>query len=338
MESNFSTIIILAVLCVVLFLVLKIYKKFKVPKVGCLALVTGGVKTGKSTFAVYLAYVNYKRTHRRWKIRSYFQNIFRMEIDEEPLLYSNVPLSIPYVQITKDILTRKKRVRYGSVIYVNEASLVADSHLFRDDVLNEELLLFNKLIGHESKGGLLIYDTQCIGDLHFSIKRCVSEYFYIHHLAKHFPFVLCANVREERYSDDNSSINTYNEDVESSLKRVLIPKRVWKYFDAYCFSHLTDSCPVEDTVVCGDPKNLKAKEIVSFRNWKTLKTSEVKNEQTQNSKKFEDNSSSGRQDGDDVRGGVCAQADMEQPQFVDEQRGCTDGVDSSCARIQGGDV
>lgn len=272
MSSNISFLIILGIFLIVLFVVYRIYRKFKVPKVGCLALVTGGVKTGKSTFAVYLSYTNYKRSHRRWKIRNFFQTLLRLEADEEPLLYSNVPLSIPYVPITKEILTRKQRVRYGSVIYVNEASLVADSQLYRNDVLNEELLLFNKLIGHESKGGVLIYDTQCIGDLHYSIKRCVSEYFYIHHLHKHIPFVLCANLREERYSEDSTSFNVYDKDVEESLKRCLIPKKVWKFFDAYCFSHLTDGCPVADNVVCGDPKDLKAREIVSFREWKTIKT------------------------------------------------------------------
>ena len=56
------------------------------------------------------------------------------------------------------------------------------------------------------------------------------------------------------------------------MKKCLIPKRVWKYFDAYCFSHLTDDCPVAENIVCGDKKDLKAHEIVSFREWKTLKT------------------------------------------------------------------
>lgn len=271
MSTNISNLILLAVLILVLVLVLKIYRKFKVPKVGCLALVTGGVKTGKSTFAVYLAYVNYKRAYRRWKLRKVLQTVFHRRVDEEPLLYSNIPLSIPYVPLSTDILLRKKRVRRGSVIYVNEASLVADSQLCRDQVLNEQLLLFNKLIGHSSHGGMLIYDTQCIGDLHYSIKRCVSEYFYIHHLTKSLPFLLCANLREERYSEDNVSINTYDQDVEETLKRVLIPKRVWKYFDAFCFSSLTDDCPVADDVVCGDKKDLKARALVSFRQWKTLR-------------------------------------------------------------------
>lgn len=295
---NFSLIIILLLVALGLFIAGKIASKFKVPKVGCIALVTGGVKTGKSTFAVNLAIKNYKRVHRAWKIRSIVQRAFGLTIDEEPLLYSNVPLAVPYVKITHDILTRKKRVRYKSVIYINEASLVADSQLCKDMDINERLLLFNKLIGHETKGGLLIYDTQCIADLHYSIKRCISEYFYIHHLEKRIPFVMCAQVREERYSEDGSVINNYAEDVESSLKKVLISKRVWKKFDAYSFSCLTDNLPVEDEIVQGSKDNLKAFEIVSFRSWKTLKTNTYKVDKD-NVKS--DNCSSGRKASNDTR-------------------------------------
>ena len=64
-----------------------------------------------------------------------------------------------YVPLTDDLLLRKKRFVYGSVIYVQEASLVADSQLIRDMDINERLMLFNKLIGHETKGGVIIYDT-----------------------------------------------------------------------------------------------------------------------------------------------------------------------------------
>ena len=83
-----------------------------------------------------------------------------------------------------------------------------------------------------------------------------------------------AEVREERYCEDNSSINTYENDVEDCLKKVIIPKKIWKKFDAYCFSYLTDDLPVADNVIVG-AKDLKAKDIVSFREFKTL---EVNNE------------------------------------------------------------
>lgn len=278
MGDLIKILLVLGVIVLIMFIANKILSKFKFPKVGCVALITGGVKSGKSTFAVGLAIQRYKAIQLSWKIRSWFCRLLHKEEREEPLLYSNIPLSVPYVPLTKDLLLRKKRFRYGSVVYVNEASLVADSMLGSSsngsktdtELVAERLMFFNKLFGHETYGGYLIYDTQCVVDLHYSIRRCISEYFYIHHLQKKVPFLLIASVREERHSEDSGVVNTYTEDVEQSLQRVLIPKSVWKKFDAYCFSYLTDDLPVEDSVIVGDKNDLKAREIVSFRNFKTV--------------------------------------------------------------------
>lgn len=277
-NSNISLYILLALFALGAFIFYKISKHFKVPKIACVSLTTGGVKSGKSTFSVYLAISTYKRIHRRWKVLKVFQTLFNKPIDEEPLLYSNIPLSVPYVPITLELLQRKIRPRYGSVAYVNEASLLCDQMLYKDDELSERLTLFNKLFGHETCGGYLIYDTQCIGDVHYAVKRSLSNYFYVHHLEKRIPFFLVAKVREERYSDDVGTItNTYTEDVEENLKTVIIPKSVWKKFDAFCFSVLTDSLPVSDNVLKGTT-DLKAREIVSFRKFKTIQKNEVQNE------------------------------------------------------------
>lgn len=274
--SGVRWLIFLGIVLLLGFIVYKIRSKFKVPKVSCVSLVTGGVKSGKSTFSVYLAKKTYDRIHRSWKIRAYFQKLFNKPISEEPLLYSNIPLAFPYVPITLELLQRKVRPRYGSVAYVNEASLVADQMLYKDDELNERLTLFNKLFGHETCGGYLIYDTQAVNDVHFSIKRSLSNYFYIHHLEKRIPFFMVAKVREERYAEDGTVVNSYNDDVEESLKTVLIPKSTWKKFDAYCFSVLTDNLPVSDNVIT-DTVDLKARDIVSFRKFKTIMKKESDN-------------------------------------------------------------
>ena len=274
--SKIQWLIFLALVVGISWLVTKIASKFKVPKIPCVALVTGGVKSGKSTLSVYMAIQTYNRVHRRWKIRVFFQQLLHKPFDEEPLLYSNIPLAVPYVPITLELLQRKVRPRYGSVAYVNEASLLADQMLsLKKDDTNERLTLFNKLFGHETIGGVLIYDTQCVADVHYAVRRSLSSYIYVHHLEKRIPFFLIAQVREERYSDDRGVINSYNEDVEESLKKVLIPKRVWKKFDAYCFSCLTDGLPVSDNVI-EDCVDLKAREIVSFREYKTLMQKENK--------------------------------------------------------------
>lgn len=277
-----STIVLIVVAIIALIIFIYIRRHFKNLKVGSLSLVTGGVKTGKSTLAVYLAIKEHKRAVRHVKFRNFILRLIGKSDrqDELPLLYSNIPVNYPYVPLTDDLLLRRKRFVYRSVIYVCEASLVADSQLLKDKDLNTRLLLFNKLIGHETKGGKLIYDTQCVSDVHYSIKRSLSEYFYIHHLRKGL-FFLTAYVIENRYSDDGSIVTFSERDVEESdyLKKVLISKRVWKYFDCYCYSRLTDDLPVENSVVNSVP-SLKADCVLSFRPEIQSLTScnEVKNE------------------------------------------------------------
>lgn len=279
-DYNVSSIFILLIVALVLFIVIKIMSAFKFPKIGAMCLISGGVKTGKSTFGVALSIREYKKAHRNWKFKKAICQMFGREIPEEPLLYSNIPLAVPYVPITLEMLQRQTRARYKSVLYVCEASLVADSQFFRNMELNDRLLLFNKLIGHSTRGGKIIYDTQQIADCHMSIKRCVSEYFYIHHLVKWFPGYLVAYIREDRYSYDGTVVSSYSKDVEEELTRVIIPKKTWKYFDCYCFSSLTDNLPVEDTAVVAD--SLKVDSIVSFKDWsryqKTKKVVKIENE------------------------------------------------------------
>lgn len=260
-------ILIIVLIVIGLFLALKFYNKFKFPKLGALTLVSGGVKTGKSTFSVALAIKEYKSAKRSVKIANFFRTLFNRPLLEEPLLYSNVPLALPYVPITDKLIRREERFRYGSVIYIQEASLLADSTLIKDTALSFDILLWCKLIGHETKGGKVLLDTQTISDIHFGIRRNLSSYFYIHHLTKWLPGFLVAHIQEERYSEDTSVVNVNNGDVEDNLKRVLIPKSTWKYFDSYAYSVLTDNKPVNADVVKNNKftTDLKARKIFSFR-------------------------------------------------------------------------
>lgn len=90
--SSVRWLIFLAIVGFAFFICRKVLAKFKIPKISCVTLVTGGVKSGKSTFSVNLAIKTYKRIHLRWQFRSYFQKLLQRPIAEEPLLYSNIPL------------------------------------------------------------------------------------------------------------------------------------------------------------------------------------------------------------------------------------------------------
>lgn len=262
-------IIAVVLIIILLFIILKYFKTLKI---GSLSLVSGGVKTGKTTLAVYLALREYKKALFRWKVRCFFRKLMHLPKEEKPLLYSNIPVKMDHVLLDKDYLLRNKRFNYKSVILISEASLFADSQLIKNQDINEQLLLFNKLIGHETKGGKLIYDTQQIQDCHYSIKRSLSSYFYIHHIFKYFPFFIVAYVKEYRYSEDNSVIGTETEDIEDTLKRILIPKSVWRKFDCYCYSILTDELESNPNITKGVKlKSFKAETIPSFREFKDLK-------------------------------------------------------------------
>lgn len=69
-------LLFIILLGVALFFLNKVFSKFKTPKIAAVSLVTGGVKTGKTTFAVNLALKNYKRNLRSVKIRNFLQNFF----------------------------------------------------------------------------------------------------------------------------------------------------------------------------------------------------------------------------------------------------------------------
>ncbi|MGN1040520.1 MAG: hypothetical protein ACI4QL_03725 [Candidatus Fimimonas sp.] len=270
MDNN--SLFILLILAGVVVLLIYVKCKFKIPKVGSVALVTGAVKSGKTTYSVALALSTYKRTLRRWKVQTFFRKLFRRPIAEKPLLYSNIPLAVPYVPVTKELLTRQKRFAYGSVVYLSEASLVADNSIYKNVLLSEQIMLFNKLFGHETCGGLLVYDTQAIGDLPAVTRRCLGQYFYVHHIEKRIPFFLVAYVRENRYSEDGSVVSVDTTDSEDAMKRVLIPKSVWKKFDCYCYSSFTDDLPKVDGEVIPDKNSsLTADSIISFKNYDTIK-------------------------------------------------------------------
>lgn len=242
----------------------------KIPKCGNMVLVTGGIKTGKSTLSVRMAYKTWKKQVLKTKIFNIFVVLFgkissRFKTKKDlPLLYSNVPLDVPYVPLTQALLERRERFVYGSVAYFCEASLIADSQYFKDAFTNEQLLLLIKLWAHETKGGYAFFDTQSISDNHYAIKRCLSSYFYIHHNIK-LPFFIVMFVREMKFSEDNSAVNNISEDLEEDLKIVIVPKSTWKLFDCYTFSILTDHLPVNAEVIAPKSHDLKARDIISFK-------------------------------------------------------------------------
>lgn len=258
---------IIFIVCIVLFIF--VLWKMKILKCGNMTLITGGIKTGKSALSVHCAYRTWKKNlfkAKLWNFLQIFRKKHKRRYKELPVLYSTVPLRCKYSPLTLDILRRNVRIPYGSVAYVCEASLMISSMDYKDDYLNEQLLLFNKLWAHYTRGGSIFYDTQSISDNHYAVKRCLSSYYYIHHNVK-IPFIaLVCFCREMKFSEDNSAINTIDKDLEDDLKMCIVPWSSLKLYDRYAFSALTDDLPLECTVLNGKRhSDLKARNIVTFK-------------------------------------------------------------------------
>lgn len=223
--------------------------------------------------AVSCAYRLHRKELKIYYFKKYVLGLFlkRFRNIEKPLLYSNIKLNVKggYVLLKKEDLMRETRFNYGSTLLISEASLVADSMNFKDTCVNESLTLFNKLIGHSTRGGHLIYDTQCLFDCHYSIKRVCSQYYYITKTFKWLPFIVLVKCKKMEYNPDIEQV-VVDKDAEDTGYWYIINKKTFKRYDRYCYSIFTDNNPVSNEIDNSRSKDLKTKSILQIREFKTL--------------------------------------------------------------------
>lgn len=267
MNNNNSLFILIAIIVVAIIVFIFIRRKMKKLLLPNVYLITGAVKTGKSALTVSLGIRTYRKNVFAWYLG---KGIYWLRYHtfsgyrEKPMLYSNIPLATMHNRLTVDIIQRKVRIPKKSVVIIDEASLFADSQLIKDKDINDNLTLFCKLYGHMTYGGTLIFNSQSMSDLHYAIKRVCGRYLYIYSSVK-YPFITIASVREMVYSDDTSMVNDVSQDLELSMRKMFYFNRVYKKYDAYCYSVFTDDLAIQvDYDYKFDKKNLKAVEIVSF--------------------------------------------------------------------------
>ena len=268
-----SDIIGWLIVCALVALVVFVYFKFfKIPKLKNLVFVDGSLGCGKTFYCVNLAIRLYRKNRRVWKFKCLLAKLFKKPLPEEPLLYSNIKLrNVPFVLVNRDLLTRNNiRFAYKSVLLLDELSLVVDQMDYKDKLLSEKLSIFYKLFRHETRGGTLIMNSQAIGDLHYSAKYCLSDYFYIHS-KRRFPFFSLLRVQECRFSSDGSVIQNNDSDIEDNLKPVLVLNKYFKYYDTYTYSIFSDDYKVASHLRdYGKADTLKADEFITLKNCSPL--------------------------------------------------------------------
>lgn len=244
---------------------------------GNLTLISGGVKTGKTMLSVYLVLKQYRKQLFKWRLKCLRCILTRREIPEKPLIYSNMPLAREYSPLTLDLISGVTRFRFGSVVYYNEMSLIAGSKDIRDEDLNDFLLRFFKLCAHETHGGYFFIDTQSPQDMHYTLKRSLSTYYFIIRKVR-LPFFNLIWLRENLLVDGENTVaidtmqDPQDNIVEGGKKQYfrLIPHRVWKYYDQYAYSVLTDSLPVDSFTLKPDRKHLKIIQLIRCRDLKEV--------------------------------------------------------------------
>lgn len=232
------------------FVYRKNFKNIKVPSV---CLITGGVKTGKSLLAVTLSIADFKKVHRSW----WFATKFLRKDLEEPLYYTNVSISFGSLKskkphkldkcvrlITLESLLREERYNYKSIIYIQEASLMSDNMDFKNVERNADLSLYAKLIAHETKGGKMYVDTQSVLDIHYAFKRVASTYFFIQ---KNYNFLLFHLLYIREMINTENGVNNFNDDVDTTTRKYIIPFWYHHKYNRYEYSYLTDNLEKSNT-------------------------------------------------------------------------------------------
>ena len=261
-------VILMLILIVVVFIFIKCRKL----PLDSLVMINGGVGSGKTSTAVYLAIKSYRKNLRVYKIRKFLH--LKVE-NEPPLLYSNIPLfGVEYVPITNDLLMRKVRFNYKSVVLLSESSLIANSMSVKDknaSEINSSLTLFLKLIRHELHGSYarvpnLIVETQSIKDNHYAFDRCITQSLFI--LRKvNIPFFRIVKAREIVLV--NGCENEFQE-IDSKMKWYFISKKVFKKYDSYCYSVLTDKLIAYNKIINYRSKSKLDFEIATFLKYEEL--------------------------------------------------------------------
>ena len=279
-------LVLLLVLGLIVLGIYVYFKFFKMLKLKNVVFVDGSLGSGKSFLSVAIAVRQYKANRRRYFIKRFFLRVLepffpsfkdRLNTLEEPLLYSSILLrNVPFVKVTRDLLFRRKyRFAYGSVVLLDEFSLIADQMTYKDRELNERLTLFFKLFRHECRDNhcLLVINSQSISDVHFSLKYVLSDYLYIHHKTR-LPFVSALKVQEMAYCSDkngNQIVNVRNEDIEETCKTMLVFNKYHRYYDSVCYSVFTDRLPVLRKIEYRTKDDdLKDTVLISFKEYQFL--------------------------------------------------------------------
>ena len=236
-------LLIIAAIVIIFWIIIKPY----VIHYDTVLLFTGGLGSGKSLVSSGLALKLLKKN--RFKVWWYNLMPWHRNKRPRPLLYSNIPFRISRkewaTQLTASHMLLTSKIIPMSVVFVDEISLFLDQMTVKFPA-SENVEEFATLFRHYTKGGYLVMNTQNSNKVNFHFRYCVNEALNLMHFKKWLPFFpvfYSVRVRNISLADDIKSIEQGNKEDNMRLMFGLMPGKLVKRYDTYCFSERYSSVP-----------------------------------------------------------------------------------------------
>lgn len=202
------TILILLSIVFVLWLIIKPY----IIKHDTVTLYVGGLGSGKTLIGVNDALKCLKRN----RIKVLFYNLFHpKKLKKKPLLYSTIPIRISKKELSVDLTTEhlllQKAIVEKSVLFIDEASTVANS--FENVANNKNLKTveeFSTFFRHYTKGGYMILTTQNTSKCNYVVRYCCNQAFQLSQFTNILNIAYCVKIRNIDLTNDVVNINQSN--------------------------------------------------------------------------------------------------------------------------------
>lgn len=276
MKLSATTIVLLIILGIIVVALLFAWIRPYTIRYDTTLAITGGLGVGKTLKATKVGLNLWKRKHFRWHVREWWLKYFNkwrskanhrrekwniehpnrkqkkikslMLHDEEPLLYSNIPILLKkrykgkklYSQkLTKEMLLCKERQHEYSITLIDELpQLVNQFNWNIEEVqnnLNEYITFYRHYIG-----GHLIVTAQSIDDIVVQIRRKLNSYYWLYDFHKIFFIFYKVRVCNLQTSDLITNVSTtFIEDNTKWNYGCLLPRR----YQSRCYKHRYDKVP-----------------------------------------------------------------------------------------------
>lgn len=299
MKLSATTIILLIILGIIVVALLFAWIRPYTIKYDTTLAITGGLGSGKTLTATKIALNLWKRRHLRWRIREWWVklvNKIRIKAngkreswniqhpnrkqkkikdlllrDEEPLLYSNIPLLIRKrykgkklyaTKLTKEMLLLKERIHEGSITLIDELPQLVNQFNWNikevQDNVNEFITFYRHYIGSH-----FIVTAQSIDDIVVQIRRKLNSYYWLYDFHKIFFIFYKVRICNLMTSDLITNISTtFLEDNTKWKYGCLLPRR----YQSRCYKHRYDK------VVEGNKakfKKLYTRKVIRFGNYES---------------------------------------------------------------------